>query len=143
MTTLTKEMILLPSFLATKWNPSCGGIATFTGIVRDHHQGKGVLYLDYECYEVMAEKEIERIIAEAKIKFPVHSVRILHRTGRIEIGEIAVAIEVIAEHRDEAFKACRFSIDEIKRRVPIWKHEFYTDGSNEWVRCDHIHEGAQ
>lgn len=116
--------------------PLQGGIVHFLGVARvsSHHTEKKVIRLEYEAYEAMAREEMERIFAEAKAKFGVESVVVKHRVGRVEIGEPAVAISVATPHRGEAFDACRFLIDELKKRVPIWKKEVYADGS-EWVGC--------
>ncbi len=109
-----------------------GGIATFTGIVRDHSQGKQVAYLDYEAHVPLAEKELERIIAEAIALHGLVDARVLHRIGHLGIGEVAVDIAVCAAHRVEAFAGCRHIIEELKKSVPIWKKETDTAGST-WV----------
>ncbi len=109
-----------------------GGIACFFGAVRDHHRGRAVLRLDYSAYEPMAEAECARVVAEAETRWPV-AVTLLHRVGRLEIGDTAVAIAAAGAHRDEAFAACRWVIEEVKRRVPIWKRETFADGTEEWV----------
>ena len=109
-----------------------GGIACFLGTVRDHHGGRAVLRLDYSAYEPMAEAECARVLAEARARWPV-AVALLHRVGRLEIGDTAVGVAVAGAHRDEAFAACRYVIEEVKRRVPIWKREMYADGTEEWV----------
>jgi molybdopterin synthase catalytic subunit len=137
---LTKEPIVVSEFLGRDVPSSCGGVASFLGIVRDHHHGKGVKELFYDCYEPMAEKQIDRICQEACEMFGVKQVRVLHRIGRLQVGDVAVAIEAHSAHRDEAFKACRFVIDTIKQRVPIWKHEFYEDSTSKWVLCSHNKE---
>jgi molybdopterin synthase catalytic subunit len=112
--------------------PERGGIATFVGLVRDHHGGRQVRSLAYSAYEPMAEAVCAEILAEAESRWPVR-VALRHRLGALTIGEAAVAIAVAGDHRDEAFAACRYLIEELKRRVPIWKRETYTDGSEEWV----------
>lgn len=117
--------------------PECGGEVTFSGIIRNHNEGRHVTHLEYEAYEILACKEIERIAAEAVTKFGVRVAHITHRTGALEIGDVAVYICVLAPHRGEAFAGCRHIIDELKIRAPIWKHEFYTDGSSAWTRCHH------
>ena len=109
-----------------------GGMACFFGLVRNHHQGRPVERLEYSAYAPMAEAECAGIVAETEARWPV-TVALLHRTGRLEIGETAVGIAVAGAHRDEAFAACRHVIEEVKRRVPIWKREHYADGSEEWV----------
>lgn len=116
--------------------PEQGGIVHFLGVAREssHHSPKKVLRLEYEAYPSMAESEMERIFAEMRERFGVEKAIVLHRTGKVEIGEPAVAISVATPHRAEAFDACRYLIDELKKRVPIWKKEVYADGS-EWVGC--------
>jgi molybdopterin synthase catalytic subunit len=109
-------------------SPEDGALALFVGVVRNHNAGRGVLHLEYEGYEEMALSEMEAIAAEARRRFSVSDVRIVHRLGRMEIGEASVAVAVCSPHRAQAFEACRFAIDTLKRRVPIWKKEFYADG---------------
>jgi molybdopterin synthase catalytic subunit len=109
-----------------------GGIASFLGQVRDHHDGRTVRRLEYSAYGPMAEEECARIVAEAEARWPVR-VALKHRVGTLEIGDVAVAVAAGGAHRDEAFAACRFVIEEVKRRVPIWKKEFYQDGAVQWV----------
>lgn len=114
-----------------------GALATFEGWVRDHNEGKQVIALEYQAYIELAAKEGELILAEAVTRFDVHAARCVHRTGTLEIGDTAVWVGVTASHRADAFEACQYIIDEIKRRVPIWKREEYADGSVEWVNCAH------
>jgi molybdopterin synthase catalytic subunit len=115
--------------------PSAGACTTFEGWVRDHNQGRAVAWLEYEAYEALAVKEGERILEEARERFALEAVSAVHRVGRLEIGEMAVWVGVSAGHRDAAFAACRYVIDEVKHRVPIWKREGYLDGDTEWVAC--------
>lgn len=109
-----------------------GGIASFVGLVRDHQGGRTVTALSYSAYEPMAELMCAEIVAEAERKWPVR-VAVRHRLGDLGIGEAAVAVAAGGGHRDEAFAACRYVIEELKRRVPIWKRETYADGTVEWV----------
>jgi molybdopterin synthase catalytic subunit len=104
----------------------------FVGTVRDHHEGKSVLRLEYSAYEPMAEVECSRIVAEARNRWDA-TVALEHRTGVLEIGQTAVVIAAAAAHRTAAFAACRYVIEEVKRRVPIWKREYYADGTVGWV----------
>jgi molybdopterin synthase catalytic subunit len=115
---------------------ACGGYATFEGWVRDTNEGRRVLRLDYEAYEALALKEGERIVAEALARFGVRKAACVHRVGALGIGELAVWVGVSAAHRDEAFAACRYIIDEVKHRVPIWKKEHYPEGDSGWVNCE-------
>jgi molybdopterin synthase catalytic subunit len=112
--------------------PGMGGLVTFAGAVRDNARGRAIQRLEYEAYPEMAEAEMERIAAEAAERFPGARVAIDHRTGTLEIGELAVVVVAAAPHRDAAFDACRFAIDTLKQRVPIWKKEFAADGEY-WV----------
>lgn len=118
-------------------DPAAGGFASFEGWVRNHHDGKEVLCLEYEAYTDLAVKEGDRIVGEAMRKFEILHCSCVHRTGRVEIGQLAVFVCVSAAHRDPAFAACRYVIDELKRRLPIWKKEFYADGETAWIRCNH------
>lgn len=114
-------------------DPRAGGYASFEGWVRDHHAGRAVDGLDYEAYATLAEREGERIIAEAKARFDVIDARCVHRVGTLAIGDLAVWVGVSAAHRGAAFDACRYIIDETKRRVPIWKREHYREGDADWL----------
>ena len=117
-------------------DPSCGGYAAFEGWVRDHNEGHRVLRLDYEAFEPLAVREGERIIAEARVRFGIRGALCVHRLGALELGHIAVWVGVTATHRDEAFRACRYIIDEVKHRLPIWKKEHYLSGDSGWVNCE-------
>lgn len=112
---------------------SDGAILLFTGVVRDHHQGRSVTELSYEAYEEMAASALRRICKEVCGRFEIGDVAVVHRVGRLEIGEISVAIAVAAPHRDPAYKASREIIERLKREVPIWKKERYADGGESWV----------
>jgi len=122
----------------------CGAYVAFEGWVRDHNEGQRVLRLEYEAYESLGVKEGDRIIAEAIERFGVKAARCVHSLGELQIGDLAVWVGVSSPHRDEAFAACRYIIDEVKHRVPIWKKEHYVDGDSGWVNCercaDHEHE---
>jgi molybdopterin synthase catalytic subunit len=127
MVRLTRERIDLAALQAV--GPADGALALFVGVVRSENAGRGVLYLEYEAYEEMALQELETIASQARTRWPVSGIRIVHRLGRIEIGEASVAVAVASPHRAEAFEACRFAIDTLKKSVPIWKKEFYVDGA--------------
>jgi molybdopterin synthase catalytic subunit len=109
-----------------------GGIAVFLGTVRNYHGGREVERLEYSAYGPLAEAECARIVAEAERTWGA-TVAVEHRIGALGIGDVSVAVAAAAPHRDEAFSACRYVIDEMKQRVPIWKREFYTDGTVAWV----------
>ncbi|GAB3354590.1 molybdenum cofactor biosynthesis protein MoaE [Lysobacter tyrosinilyticus] len=114
-----------------------GGYASFEGWVRNHNADRAVLGLHYEAYAALAENEGEKVLAEAMEKFAVTDARCVHRVGDLGIGELAVWVGVSAEHRDAAFAACRYIIDEVKARVPIWKHERYVEGDSGWLHPAH------
>ena len=113
-----------------------GACVTFEGWVRNTNAGRAVQRLDYQAYGALAAKEGEAILAETIQKFPIIDVRCAHRVGSLAIGELAVWVGVSAAHRDAAFAACRFVIDEVKQRVPIWKNEHYADGESGWLHPD-------
>ncbi len=117
-------------------NASAGAYASFEGWVRNENEGFRVLRLEYEIFEPIATKEGKRIFDKAKDKYAIIDVNGIHRSGLLEIGECAVWIGVIAPHRKEAFDACRYVIDQIKTRLPIWKKEYYVDGNSGWVNCE-------
>ena len=117
-------------------DPACGGYAAFEGWVRDHNEGQAVHRLEYEAYEALAVSEAERIVTEALARFPVAHIACAHRLGDLSVGELAVWVGVSSAHRHEAFLACRYVIDEIKHRLPIWKKEHYVSGDSGWVNCE-------
>jgi molybdopterin synthase catalytic subunit len=112
---------------------AAGGFVSFEGWVRDVHAGRAVLRLQYQAYDRLASSEAELILQEAVDRFELIGVRCAHRVGTLELGELAVWVGVSAAHRDAAFAACRYVIDEVKRRVPIWKRESYADGDSGWI----------
>lgn len=120
--------------------PACGGYVAFEGLIRNHNDGRRVLRMEYEVYEALALRELQRIAETAAKRHGAAFVRVVHRKGQVEIGETAVLIQVLTAHRAEAFAACREIIDTLKAKVPIWKRETYDDGSHAWPRCqDHEH----
>ena len=133
---ITKEPILAEAIIAEVNKGGNGGICTFVGTVRDNAEGKGVLHLEYDAYPAMAEKKLAEIAGEIKDKWGLSDVSIVHRIGKLEIGEAAVVIAVGAPHRAEAFAACQYAIDRIKEFVPIWKKEYFDDGEV-WVEQSH------
>jgi molybdopterin synthase catalytic subunit len=126
---LVHASIDVPRLIADASRPDCGAVSVFIGNSRDHHEGRRVLRLEYEAYEPMALAKMREIGAEIHRKFPIHRVALVHRLGRLEIGETSVFIAVSSPHRRAAFDACRFAIDTLKRTVPIWKKEFFADGA--------------
>ncbi|MGH7450173.1 MAG: molybdenum cofactor biosynthesis protein MoaE [bacterium] len=132
MIQLTDQPINPSDILARVGDDGTGGVVLFLGQTRDNSRGEKVIGLEYEAYESLALKQMEKIEAEARQRWPVRAIAIVHRTGYLKIGEISVAIAVACAHRGEAFEACRFAIDTLKKTVPIWKKEFRPDGSF-WV----------
>jgi molybdopterin converting factor subunit 1 len=126
---ITREAVPTAQLTSALKTPEDGAVALFEGIVRNHSRGRRVVYLEYECYEPMALRVMEEIRSEAQRKFPIRRMAIIHRVGRLEISQTSVAIVVTAAHRAAAFDACRYAIDELKQRVPIWKKEYFEDGS--------------
>jgi molybdopterin synthase catalytic subunit len=138
----SKTALTPEQYRALLADPACGGYASFEGWVRDNNEGKRVLRLEYEAFEELGVKEGERIVAEAMQRFGVRRAACVHRVGELAIGELAVWVGVSAGHRAEAFEACRYIIDEVKHRVPIWKKEHYEDGDSGWVNCERCAEAA-
>ena len=128
-----KEPIDLNELVRYVTDAEAGAIATFIGTTRNNNEGRNVIGLDYEAYPEMAEKELARIGAEAAQKWQIRRMAIVHRLGPVQIGEASVIIAVSSAHREAAFDASRFAIEEIKKTVPIWKLEHYADGTREWV----------
>lgn len=119
----------------TMTHPQAGACATFEGWVRNHNEGQAVASLEYEAYAQLAEAEGNRIMTEAVAKFDLLAAQAVHRVGHLQIGDMAVWVGVAAAHRGPAFDACRFIIDELKARVPIWKKEHYVAGASAWINC--------
>lgn len=132
---ITSTTIDLQVFRQQLLDISCGACVQFEGWVRDHNEGQRVLRLEYEVYEPLAVKEGNRIIREAMGKYGVSNACAIHRSGLMELSEVAVVVGVASPHRGEAFDACRYIIDQAKVRLPIWKKEYYEGGRAEWVNC--------
>lgn len=132
---ITDQPIETSSLREALTDDAAGGYVAFEGWVRDHHEGRRVTGLEYEAYEALAVSEGARIVAEAREKFGAAEVACVHRVGSLAIGDMAVWVGASAPHRDEAFAACRYVIDEVKLRVPIWKKEHYVEGESSWVNC--------
>lgn len=135
MALLANQPLDIERLIASVASPSHGAITTFSGVVRDHNDGNSVASIEYGAYPEMAERVAAELIAEAHDRWPVR-VALAHRVGALEVGETAVVVVVASPHRAEAFAACRYLIDQLKIRVPIWKHEHYTDGDSCWVGSD-------
>jgi molybdopterin synthase catalytic subunit len=132
MIAVQSQPIDVARVLAAVEGPGEGGVVLFLGRVRDEARGRPVRQLDYDAYEGMAQSELAELERLALAEHGAARVALVHRTGRLVVGELAVAIAVAAPHRAQAFDACRWLIDALKQRVPIWKKEWYADGS-EWV----------
>lgn len=132
---ITGKAIDLKAFRERLLDRSCGAYVQFDGWVRDYNEGQKVLQLEYEVYEPLAIKEGKRIIDEARERFGISNACAIHRSGLMELSEVAVVVGVSSPHRSEAFDACRYIIDQAKVRLPIWKKEYYESGNAEWVNC--------
>jgi molybdopterin synthase catalytic subunit len=136
MMRLTRDVIRPDELRGSLTDAGAGAYASFEGWIRNRNEGQAVLRLEYESYEPLAVKEGERVLEEAAGKFPISKAACVHRVGLLEIGECAVWVGVSSPHRDEAFEACRYIIDQVKVRLPIWKKEHYADGNSGWVNCE-------
>jgi molybdopterin converting factor subunit 1 len=126
---LTRDAIVADQVAASVRRGEDGAVVIFDGVVRNNTRGRRTLFLDYEAYETMALTQMESLVAEARARFPIRDAAIVHRLGRIEIGETSVLIVVASAHRGAAFDACRWIIDTLKQTVPIWKKEHFVDGA--------------
>ena len=129
---LTAQPLDLQALMAEVGADRVGAIAAFAGLVRDHNQGRRVRFLEYEAYEPLAIRALERILEEAGTAWPGTRLGVHHRTGRLEIGETSIIIVAASPHRADAFAACRYTIERVKQIVPIWKHEHF-DGGEIWL----------
>jgi molybdopterin synthase catalytic subunit len=132
---LTADAIVTSALVQEIADQRTGAVVSFEGRVRDHNLGREVVALEYEVYPELAHSEAQRIHAEALEQFGILGVRTVHRFGKLGLADVAVSVVVAAHHRDAAFAACRYIIDELKIRVPIWKKEFYAEHSAGWVGC--------
>ncbi|MCG3183917.1 MAG: Molybdopterin synthase catalytic subunit 1 [Planctomycetes bacterium] len=135
---LTTEPIDTNALLRELAHPEDGAQVLFLGVVRNHHQGREVLRIDYEAYEPMALKELQKIADEMAAKHGLQRVLVVHRFGRHEIGDASIAVVIGSPHRAAAFKAAQEIMDRVKTDVPIWKKEFFKDGTIEWVLADKL-----
>ena len=133
MAKLVHEPIDIAAMMAAAARPDCGAVVVFLGTSRDHAQGRRVLRLEYEAYEPMALVELERIEREARSRFEIAACTITHRLGEVPLAQTSVAVVVAAAHRAAAFDASRWTMEELKRTVPIWKKEFFEGGEAHWV----------
>jgi molybdopterin synthase catalytic subunit len=130
---LSHAPVAVEPLLELHAHPECGGLALFVGTVRDHHEGRSVRHLAYTAHEPLAAKVIREVEQATRERYGVPYVRIVHRLGDLAIGDIAIVCVVRAPHRAEAFEACRYAVDAVKHGAPIWKEEFYADGSSAFV----------
>ena len=133
MSHLTRERISLDALLAAVASPTCGGTCVFLGTVRNGPDEHGVTAIEYSAYEEMVEAEFARLLADAGTRWPDARIAVRHRLGTIAAGEASIGIVAAAPHRAQAFDACRFVIEEVKKRVPVWKKEMRVDGTEVWV----------
>src|SRR3954470_1980855 len=133
MIQLTHDVIDYHSLTESVRRPNCGAVVTFLGTVRDLTGDQVTVALDYEAYAGMAEKKLAEVEAETRARWPVGDVALVHRLGRLEVGEVSVAVAVSCPHRAQAFDAGRYAIDRVKEVVPVWKKENRADGRTEWV----------
>lgn len=132
MSYISSKPLDICKILSLGHDPQSGAVVLFSGEVRNHNKGKAVTHLYYEAYEEMATKMIEQIISDARAKWDLSKVACVHRTGRLNIGESAVVVVTSSAHRKEAYQANQYIIDRVKHEAPIWKKEFYEDGSHVW-----------
>ena len=135
---ITRAPIDVAKILRAVRDPSAGGMTLFLGTVRDRNEGRAVRGLEYQVYKEMAEKRMSAIEAEVRTKWPVRKMVMVHRYGRLRIGEVSVAVAVATEHRADAFGACRYAIDSIKRMLPLWKRESLSGGGEVWTKGEPI-----
>ena len=135
---ITSDEIELGDVVRAVEAGDAGAIVHFLGVVRNNTEGREVSYLEYEAYPPMAEKKMAEIAQEIHEKWGLDRVAMIHRVGRLEIGEVSVAVAVASPHRREAFEACHYAMNRLKQIVPIWKREVWTDGEEEWVKPDPV-----
>jgi molybdopterin synthase catalytic subunit len=133
MNRISSTALFLEPLLRATEDPRCGGVAIFAGTVRNHHEGRSVVRLNYTAHVALAERLITDIEIETRAKFDVAHCRVVHRVGTLTIGDVAIYAVTRAVHRREAFAACEYVVHAVKHRVPIWKEEFYEDGTSRFV----------
>jgi molybdopterin synthase catalytic subunit len=135
---ITSDEIELGDVIRAVETGDAGAIVHFLGVVRNNTEGREVSYLEYEAYPPMAEKKMAEIAQEIHEKWGLDRVAMIHRVGRLEIGEVSVAVAVASPHRKDAFEACHYAMNRLKQIVPIWKREVWVDGEEEWVKPDPV-----
>jgi molybdopterin synthase catalytic subunit len=133
MVQLTNDVIDYTALTESVRSSAAGAVVLFLGTVREMTDGRRTIALDYEAFPQIAETKLEELLVEARERWPIVDAAIAHRLGRLELGDVSVAVAVSTPHREQAFEACRYLIDRLKEVVPIWKKENWADGSTEWV----------
>ena len=136
---ITKDSIVAQDVIDPIQSDNAGAVITFLGTVRNNTHGRATSYLDYEAYAPMAEKKMAEVAGEVREKWGIERVAMIHRIGKLEIGEVSVAVGVASPHRKDGFEACKYAMDRLKQIVPIWKREVWTDGEEEWVKPDPVY----
>jgi len=131
---LVRSPIDVGKLITEASRPDCGAVSLFIGNSRDHNEGRRVARLEYEAYEPMALAALDALERDARKQFKIASCRIVHRLGEVPLAEASVAVVVAAAHRQPAFDACQWAMNELKRSAPIWKKEFFAEGEPEWVK---------
>ena len=139
---VTDKPLDLDALMRETENDTCGAMVVFSGTVRNHHDGRGVAGMNYSAYAPMADKVLAELEQETCQRFGVQECRIVHRTGRLGVGEASVLVVVRSHHRADAFEAGRFAIDTLKVRLPVWKEDFYTDGGSAYQEGVPLESGA-
>ena len=135
---ITTEIITGAEVREAVEGPDAGAVVLFLGTVRNNTDGRAVKHLEYEAYPPMAEKKMSEIAQEISEKWGIDRVAMIHRVGKLEIGEVSVAVAVASPHRKDGFEACKYAMDRLKQIVPIWKREVWADGEAEWVKPDAV-----
>ena len=130
---VTSEPLDANELMRAVRNDESGAVVLFHGVARNHSEGRRVLALDYDAYPALAETKLREVAGEVRRRWPITGIAVLHRTGRLEIGETSLLVAVSSAHRQEAFEACHYAVDRIKQVVPVWKKEIWEDGTGEWA----------
>ncbi len=138
---ITRNPINIQKVIEDVSLPHSGAVAVFTGTVRNHDRGRKVAYLEYDCYETMADEELIKIEKELSKKYRLNACCIIHRIGQLRVGEISLIVAVSSDHRKEAFAALSEAVEMVKKRVPIWKKEYFTDGTSVWINGEKLEVG--
>ena len=133
LTRITEDVLREEELVKFVTTPESGGVVCFSGVVRNHHEGRGVLRIEYSAARPLAESKLRHVAEEVLEVTSARRVAALHRVGTLEVGEASVLVAASADHRDEAFRAARLLIDRIKEVLPVWKKEHFTDGTEDWV----------